>query len=64
MTGEFCEHGKIWTICNVCGKDIIKRAKQERKIPSEPEETPKKVQREVKAPPREPEPTEYESGEF
>ncbi len=63
MPGEFCEHGKIWTICNKCGKDVIKKAKKEQKAkPPEPEEAPKKVERQVKPPPKEPKPTKYESG--
>lgn len=63
MPGEFCEHGKIWTICNKCGKDVIKKAKQEQKAkPPEADEAPKKVDREVKPPPKEPKPTKYESG--
>lgn len=63
MAGGFCEHGRIWTTCETCGKDVISRARKGKKraAPDDFLEEPVTVKpRVVKPPPDEPPPTEFE----
>jgi hypothetical protein len=66
MAGGFCEHGRIWTTCSSCGKDVIGRSKAGRRRgqdePIDPLAEPAELRpRQVKKPPPEPPRTEFES---
>lgn len=59
----FCEHGKVWTTCPVCGKEVIAAAGKKGGSLDEFGEFQKKPKK-VKPIPEEPseEPAEEESG--
>jgi hypothetical protein len=65
MAGGFCKHGRIWTTCKECGKDVIKASKGRRKSFDDADEpllpTAAAQPRPIRAPPEEPEPTEFET---
>ena len=49
----FCEHGKVWTTCPICGKEVIAAAANKRPSADEfADIRPRKPA--VKAPPEEP----------
>lgn len=49
----FCEHGKVWTTCGICGKDVIATMAGKRgEVDDWGELRPKK--KAVKPPPEEP----------
>lgn len=65
MDGGFCEHGRIWTTCPSCGKEVIGRSKAGRRRRQDEQtlmpDSVKVQPRQVKKPPAEPPQTEFES---
>jgi hypothetical protein len=66
MAGGFCQHGRIWTTCPTCGKDVISKAKASRRKKDD-DDYERPVQRvparPAAPPPAEPPVTDFESGE-
>ena len=50
----FCQHGRLWTTCPECGKEVIKAAATKRRDSDEFLEQPRPVKKAVKPPPEEP----------